>query len=317
MKQFIFKFSLFIAIFVFGLSAFSAFLKFGQKNHDSKSEFKLKLLLEEKTIDPEIIIFGSSVAEGALNPGIISRLVGKATFNAALSGRRIIDWSPVAFSFLDYTKNNQVIILDIFPNVFNETDNLYQPHEFYPYLNNKFVKEALAPISITYDKMTSLPFYYLTQLNSKIVLNSLAGVRDVVFHNPSKIPLDYKGFNKINSEYEEGQLTNLIQPEISTRSKRLYEQLFLQAANKDIKVILVGMPVYVNGQKYYHNLDFVYHWGKVWDSEYENVSFINFINDTTIINNQDFFANNTHLNKLGSSFLSKNIGNYLTQSSND
>jgi len=311
MKQFIFKFSFFIVIFVLGLTVFSEFLKFGQKNYDSTSNVKLKLLLEEKTIDPGIIIFGSSVAEGAVNPKIISEITGKTVFNAALSGRRILDWNPIAFSFLNYTKNNQAIILDIFPNVFNETDNLYQPHEFYPYLSNKFVKDALAPISTSYDKMTSLPFYYLTQLNSKIILNSLEGVRGVVFSNPSKIPIGYMGFNKINSEYKEGQLTNLIQPKISTRLKSLYEQLFLQAANKNIKVILVGMPVYYKGQPYYNQLDSVYNWGTIWSNEYENVTYINLLNDNSFTHQQSYFANNTHLNNRGASKLSKKIALFL------
>jgi len=222
MKQFIFKFSIFIIIFVFALSAFSIFLKVGQKNYDSTAALKLKIFLEDKSIDPEIIIFGSSVAEGAINPQIISEATGKTAFNAALSGRRIIDWGPVAFSFLDYTKNSKVIILDIFPNTFNETENLYQPHEFYPYLSNKFVKESLAPISSTYEKMANLPFYYLTQLNSKIILNSIVGNRDIILDVSSKISSNYKGFNKIETTYKEGLLSNLIQPEISPRSINLY-----------------------------------------------------------------------------------------------
>jgi len=73
------------------------------------------------------------------------------------------------------------------------------------------------------------------------------------------------------------------------------------------------MPVYNKGKKYYNNLDTVYNQGQIWSKKYKNVEFVNFLNDTTIINNQDFFANNTHLNKLGASFLSKKVSYYLTQ----
>ncbi len=313
MKSFIFRFGLFCALFILGLTAFSTFLKVGQKYYDSHAGLKLRLLLDEKTIDPEIIVFGSSVAEGGINPLIISNITEKKSYNASLSGRRIIDWNSIAFSFLDYTKNNKVIVLDIFPNVFNQTDNLYQPHEFYPYLNNKFVKKALSPISSTYHKITTLPFYYLTQLNSKIVLNAIAGIYDLLLNSQPKMSEDYNGYNNINSNYENGDV-NLITPtEISNKSIKLYEKLILQAANKNIEVLFVGMPVFCKGQTFYNQLDSVYNWGTIWSNKYENVTYLNFLNDSSIIYQQDYFANNTHLNKKGASFISSKIGNYLNK----
>ncbi len=313
MKSFIFRFGLFCALFVLGLTAFSTFLKVGQKHYDSNADLKLRLLLDVKTIDPEIIVFGSSVAEGGINPLIISNITEKKSYNAALSGRRIIDWNSIAFSFLDYTKNNKVIVLDIFPNVFNKTDNLYQPHEFYPYLNNKFVKEALSAISPTYYKIATLPFYYLTQLNSKIVLNSIIGIYDLLLNSQPKMSEDYKGYSNINSNYEKGNTSGLIQTEISQTSIKLYEKLILQAANKNIEVLFVGMPVYHKGKPHYNQLDSIYNWGTIWSKEYENVTYLNFLNDSSIIYQQEYFANNTHLNKNGASFISSKIGNYLNK----
>ncbi len=311
MTRFIFRFGVFSGLFIFGLFVFSTFLKVGQENYDTSACYKLKIFLNDKSIDSEVIIFGSSVAEGALNPEIISNFSGKTTFNAALSGRRIIDWSCIALSFIDYTKNNKVIILDIFPNVFNETDQLYQPHEFYPYLDNRFVKNALSPISDTYDKMTRIPFYFLTQLNSKIIQNSFDGILSILLNYPSKINFDLKGYKNIKDSFEFGDSSILIKPKISPRSIALYEQLFLHAAAKDIDIVLVGMPVYFKGKEHYQNIDSVYQWGEVWNAKYRHVKFVNFVNDTTIISNTKFFANSTHLNESGASFISEKVANKL------
>jgi len=313
MKLFIIRFGIFCILLLIGLSLFSTFLKTGQKNYDSTGCYKLKLMLDEKSLDPEIIVFGSSVAEGSIIPKVLSEKTGKTSFNAALSGRRIIDWNSVAFSFLDYTKNNKIIILDIFPNAFNETNQLYFPHEFYPYLQNKFVKRALSPISETYNKMTSLPFYYLTQLNTTIILNSIVGFRDLLFNFNSKIPDGYMGYNSITSTYEKSNLSNLIKPEISDRSIELYEDIFSAAAEKNIRVVLVGTPIFIEGRRFYQNIDSIYNWGKRWDSIYTNVDFVNFLNDKAIILNKNYFSNNTHLNDSGAMELSKKLGIVLTQ----
>lgn len=314
MKHFAIKLGVFIGILFIILAIFSVALKVGQKHYDSYGSYKLKKLLEDKSTDPEIIVFGSSVAEGAFDPKIISTITQKSTFNAALSGRRIIDWSSVAFSFVGYTKNAKVIILDVFPNAFNETDQLYNPHEFYPYLSNRFVRQALAPVSTTYKKMTQLPFYYLTQLNSTILINSTESIKNLLLKKPSNIDADYMGYKNVNTPYEAGKLSNVIKPEISKRSISLYEELFSKANEKNIKVILVGMPVYVAGKAHYQNIDSLYQWGNHWALAHPNVEFVNFLYDSSFVTQSNFFANNTHLNASGATVISTQVAEYLNKS---
>lgn len=73
------------------------------------------------------------------------------------------------------------------------------------------------------------------------------------------------------------------------------------------------MPVYFKGKEHYQNIDSVYQWGEVWSAKFNNVKFVNFVNDTTIISNTKFFANNTHLNAQGAMYISKKLGVYINK----
>ncbi len=285
--------------------------KVGQKHFDSYSGYKFREILDTGSIDCNIIVFGSSVAEGAINPQIINDITSKSCFNASLSGRRIVDWSGLAYAYIDYSKNTEYIILDLFPNVFNYSELLYQPHEFYPYLNNTYIKTSIKNINSTYEKLCSIPFYYFTQLNSVFVRNTIVGIRDILFDIEPTVKSNYLGYHNYHQEFLQSDVTNLIPPRIHENSLNLYQQLIKKAADKGIQVIIVGMPVYKDAHLLYPNLNDVYKWGDIFAAEYDNVNYLNFYKDQIVTSDKNHFANYTHLSKNGASLISKRVAAFI------
>ena len=282
----------------------------GQKNYPSVAGIKLKKVLDEKKLNSEVVIFGSSVAEGGIDPEIITNVSGLSCVNLALSGRRIQDWQPLAYSYLEYADSTKYVIIDIFPNVFNYLTNIYYPHEFYPYLSNQYVKNSLSEINEEFDKICHIPYYYLTQLNSTIVLNTITYWQSYLTEDNLSNQLPNKGFSNDANEFK---LTGFKPTEVNidNRSLQAFKSFFKYCQDKRIRVILVGMPVYTGGQKYYNDLDKVYQIAEGWGKLYDNVTYVDFYSNNMLSSQKKHFHNYTHLNVNGANLISAYLGKTL------
>lgn len=312
MKKLITHLVLFILILLLVLVSIDNFLKTGQKNTKSLSGIKLNRVLSKKDIDPGIMIFGSSIAEGGIIPNLLSEKTKLDVFNCALSGRRVQDWNCLANEFLGYSKNSKILIFDVFPYALNWENNLYFPHEFYPFLNNKNVRNALSPINDKFDKMTFIPFYDLTQLNSTYLANAVFTWRDFLLGKESKDSIEFEGYNKVIGSNFPQKIEDILLPiEISEKSKVLYEDLINKAKNKEIKVVFYASPIYRENLKYFNGFDEIIDIVSLWQDQFDNVYFVDYSNDDEFIYDKDLFYNSTHMNFKGATLLTSKIADHL------
>lgn len=298
-------------ILIVCLCLISEFLKYGYKHADDHAVRKLYSIFEED-LEPEILILGSSIAEGAINSNILSERTQMKAYNAALSGRKINDWICVADHFLSKSTPPEIVIFDIFPTVFNEHSLLYNPQDFYPYLDKTFVKEALKSIGEPYSKIASVPFYELTAINAIYVKRSLSSWKNLILNKPKNAihkdyievesstfnPKDFSHFKKIN---------------ISKESVELYESLFSKCEKNEVVVIMIAMPIFYIGKEKYENWNQVVTIAMNFEKEFPNVHFLDYSNNSSFLAESDLFANHTHLNTKGADLLSRLISHRIEE----
>lgn len=295
MKLFIKKALIFLAILICILTSISQCLKVGYKYKNDRSNIKLFKILETNEIDPELLILGSSIAEGDFNSEIITKESGFKTYNAALSGRKIQDWHPLAEEILGYASNTKIVVFDVFPNVFDWYENIYLPQQFYPYLGNRNVQSALASIGPQYAKLTYVPFYELTMLNSNYVIEAVStwscGLKRSNYSQIEYVRNEGSNFDPINLEH-------YVPISISNKSIELYYNLIRQFKSKGAEVVFVAPPMYAKGMLAYDQYDKVIEQVKIMVSSTDS-KFLDYSKDDRFVNNKYYFFNNTHLNKNG------------------
>lgn len=299
----------FVVILLGIFFAIDWFLAEGQRNHYHSANSKMRWILEDHSIDPEIMIFGSSVAENGLDPEVFEKRTSKKTYNAALAGRRIQDWCPLAFEYLDYTQNGDLIIFTVFPNTFNKSETIYLPHEYYPYLGNKHVAEALSDISPIYEKIAYVPLYRLNHINSSYIKNALQGWQ-VKMGKHQSLGTAITGFSPSASLEFKTTEDAKVPVDTSKVVTDIYEELMQRAKQKDLKVVIVATPVYYEGMTQFDSVEVVYNQCEAWAKD-ENVYFFNYAYDDELVKSKDHFANNTHLNRDGARLFSIKLAEQL------
>jgi hypothetical protein len=299
----------FIVILSVILFAVDWTLKEGHRNMQSNANYKLRGILEEHSIDAQIIIFGSSVAEGGVCPEELEDVTSKAAFNAALSGRRIQDWSALAFEFLEYSKDCEMIVLPVFPNSFNKLGTIYQPHEFYPYLDNKNVREALGSINPIYTKMSLIPFYTLNHLNTRYMRDASTGW-EIKMGKKYECEHCDDGWGPPEQGEFKAQQASMIPVDTARSVTQLYERLIAEAQLKNIIVVFVGTPIYYEGMAVFENTDHIYGQCEKWAKQ-KDVYFFNHVYEEDVVKSKDNFSNNTHLNRVGATIFSRKLGQDL------
>lgn len=309
MKRFLIDLLILTGLLLFILGTFSTFLKVGQKFAQRRPNVKLLKVLELHEVDPEILILGSSIAEAGFNSDSIEIITGKKTFNAALSGRKIADWRPVPYQILEYGENTEVVILDVFINMFDWYSEIYNPQDYYPYLFNSYVGSTLSEINNQLSRATKVPFYELTMLNSNYIFNAINSWSTGLKKDHSGF-LDYT--RNSGSDFNPKSLKHFVPPQIDLSSEQAYYMLIHEYKIRNIKVYFVAPPLYFEAQEILENYPEVINLVKsIADST--GSEFLDYSNHKEFIYNKSFFFNNTHLNKTGADLFSVMLAKQLKE----
>lgn len=269
----------------------------------SESDFKFSKILSHK-LDPEVMVFGSSVANVHFNSNLIARKTGMSVYNAGMHGTFFQQYSGVINEFLSYTEHCNVIVVALTYSSLAKQNLITRPDLYLAYLDNSNVRSSLMTIEPKEIFLASfLPGYKLTMMNKsyyKVVFKTLFG---------SVTKDDYlNGFESVNEDwvYENNTKMDTIDCTIDTQIVRKMEQFLKVAEQKEIKVIMVLSPIYIEGQAYFENLDEIVGTFQQVSSVYNGASFINYC-DSTICTNKSLFYNYTHMNASGANIFSENI----------
>jgi hypothetical protein len=284
-------------------------LAWGIKHSDDSQTGKVNLIMQEKT-DPEIIIFGSSVAEVGFNSNLIRNITNMSVYNSAIDGTRFYQYKYLIKKYTSYSVNNKYIILGLSFFSLSPADKLTEPSRFYAYLNKSPIKDMfLSHDKTEYFKLRYLPFYAYSQYSHTYYKNFIIGTLNII-KNKQLIPDQLNGFVPVNSSWHGNEADTINKEKINITSETLnnISKLISIASKKNIKVILIISPLYIKAQKHFSNYDHF----KTTIKEFQNNGAIiyDFSNDS-INFDKKYFYNNGHLNVIGANIFSKKVAEKL------
>ncbi len=288
-----------------------SYLKFSVKNHPEKTIEKVKYVINRE-LDVELSIWGSSTAEGNVNPSIIQDSVPLTMMNMGLDGTNIDQYFGLIREYLSYSQNSKYVIfvVDIHGGI-SDRDKLYEVHKWVPFMKNQYVYESFLDIDFEPTFKTKyIPFYSLF-LYDKHTLN--------YWHNPFKSKRNTFKFEELGHFIVEGQTveehykTQKIKPlkvKIGSRALAKLKKACNLTLEKKVKPIIAISPCYYKGINHIQNvpevLDSIYSIRdendliEVWDFAKSPISY-----------EASFFRDNIHMTKSGVREWSKLLGHKI------
>jgi len=308
-KKLLIEFSLIISVSLILMIIIKSFIAFGVKHSNNAQTSKVNLIMQQK-IDPQIIIFGSSVAEVGYNSNLISKLTNKTAYNSSIDGTRFEQYKYLIEKFLSYSNKSEYIILGLSFFSLTPMEELTQPSRFYAYFNEYPINILFKQYDKNeYYKMKYLPFYPYSQYTHTYYKNFLIGLKNVINNYQIK-PDSLNGFTPHYSAWY-GQDADLIEKEkiiINQNTLKNLNNLIIEASKNTKKVIFIISPLYYKSQKHFIN----YNQFKTTLKQFEEIGAFVYDFSTDSINyNKKYFYNNGHLNAIGAKLFSEKISNII------
>lgn len=248
----------------------------------------------------EILIFGSSRAYHHYDPKIFEDSLKMSCYNVGYGGQNIYFHLALLKSALSrYTP--KIVILELFYIDFEKTLPQHDKEKLSTLL--PFTKKS----PVYYDAVLSRGWNERFKIWSSIYpLNSkqLLMLRNNYFDT---ITSNYKGFAKLNRTWDKPIGTTDLKAGIvidNNKLDALFEFIEICQRN-NIEVFVFVSPIYhIKENDYYSQVL------GVLQSRY-SITAMSFEDDSTLVNNRDFFADIVHLNALGSEAYSRKIVNFI------
>lgn len=276
-----------------------------KKSNKYSGEFEVWNDLYNSKINSELLIYGSSRAWVQIDPFILEDCLNLTTYNLGIDGH---NFNLQYLRHLEYLKNNippKIIILSVDIFTLHQHENLYNYAQFLPYmLWNGNIKKFTSK----YNGFTFIDYNIpLLRYRGK------TGIMKTSFHlyKEGKIAkLRNKGFKGMKKSWNEDffkaklkkkNYSISIDPKIVT----LLEQFLIKCAEKEIKIIFIYSPEFIEGQSFVTNRNEIIDIYTKMAKKY-NIDFLNYSSDSICLQ-KNFFYNSTHLNKIGSQIFSQKL----------
>lgn len=241
----------------------------------------------------EILIMGSSKAEHAYRSVILDTLLGKSVYNAGFAGK-IISFHDALLHLILSHHTPEIIVLDVTDKDLwdlgkNEAfEELYSLTPFYgqsPVVDSLLVSGSV----VERVKLQSHAYPYNSALTN-------------LLKTSDKLERGFKDHNKEWKDPLEVNSRNYIQLD-ATRLTFLRD-FMMTCKKRDIRLICIISPVYMlsDGREFEPLRVLCLEWG---------VELLDFYQQEDFLNNQAYFADETHLNTSGASHFSKMVAKNL------
>ncbi len=251
-------------------------------------------------VNPEIMIFGSSVAYHQFDPELIKVNSTDKAYNMGWDGVFFVQYSALIKQYLTYQTNCKVLVMACDFDNLGKNELITRPDLMLAYLNNPFVYHSLHEIEPgNMLKARYVPGYKLTLLNK-------AFYKDIAFAGKNEDKLS--GYDPIDIPWD---VTDSVKPFTARYNDTIFNELRAvvdEVAAKGIKVVIVMTPVYEEGYKLITNAEEIK--DKYRSLVKKNVYYFDYTVDS-ICRSKEYFHNYSHLNKTGATLFSNNFASRL------
>jgi len=293
------------------LTIFSWLVDFGVKRSDFSQTGKINMIAAH-TLDPDIIIFGSSAGEVGINSSIIHEKTKLSAFNCSIDGTRFMQYKGLIDEFLLYSKNNKYVILVETYFSFDRINAVNALERYVSQINHDNIFNSLYNMQPDLVwKCRYIPFYKYVAVSHVYYKNAVIGWKNFISKSPRKDTAN--GYTPIDMNWdaaEEERIKNTepfhIQPDKEIVQEYTNTVRALQQSGR--KVIIMFTPAY----KALNQLTDL----SPMRLELKNIAastgakFLDFSN-SEFCSQKEYFYNLNHLNVKGSSLFSEILADSL------
>jgi hypothetical protein len=309
MKSLLFNIILFFTLLYSLDQIIGRLLEYGFYNQKTGGDYQIIQSITSNRAD--IVIFGSSRAQGNYNPEIISKITGRTCSNSGLGGGHGI-FLP-AFQIKEMLKNYtpKIIIIEMDPNSISYWKGDYERlNLFLPFVDKYNSAENLVKLNGEFEslKLFSKTYKYNSKLVNIFIYTYLS---NRFKHVQSFIPIPNR-IIKDTSIINHDAINEI--PDIDSNKVNAILDIINICNSKRIKLLFVNSPYYnnkininhynINGQKMIENF------------KKNNIDFIDFTSDSNFISQPNYFADINHLNDIGANLFSKKFAHLIKLNSN-
>jgi hypothetical protein len=250
-----------------------------KSNSHAQKEYPTWNIIMEGKLDSEILIYGSSRAWTHFDSQIIEEKLNKTTYNLGIDGHTFNMQYLRHLLVLKNNKKPKLIIHSIDAGTFQK-GNLYNPDQFLPYMlwNNEFFKSLK-----NYDGYNFTDFYIpLIRYYGK--LDAIKTAIKMLIMPKSNLTQRIKGYQgqdvEWNNDFDDAQ-KNMDKYEVKLDSITIakFDNYLAECSVKNIEVILVYSPVYIERQNFIKNHSEIIEFYQLFADKY-SLKFLNFSNDS-------------------------------------
>lgn len=301
----------FISLLVLSLCCIQYYVEWGVRCNTHGESGKINMLMNRQ-IDPELMIFGSSVALVQLDDSLIASHTGMTTVNMGLSGVSFQQYRGLAEEFVSYTTKCKYVVFVNTPFELITRNLLYEAFNFYAHIGNEAIYNSLVGIDpMLVNKMRYIPLYPLTVYDGHFYRLSHEGHKERTGTKPHATKPD--GFLPVNDFHFNDESLRYVQNHslhipVNDTLISYFREIISLYNDKGIKVILLSPPVeqgmndrISNGEKLAAT------WKKLAGAKNY---FIDYSTDS-LSTQRELFYNFTHLNSKGARIFSLRFANDL------
>ena len=302
----------FFTIGILLLSLISFIIDTGVRNSDNAQTGKVNFIFKHK-IDPDIMVFGSSIGEVGIDAGEISTNTGLSTYNCSIDGTSYIQYKALIDEFTTYSKNCKYVL---FVEAYFSMNNYNALHAFDRYISridNKNIYDnfyRIQPDLVVKSKF--VPFYKYIATTKTYYKNSFIGWKN--YFKKNQISDSLLGFTPVHQTWQktaDNEISDI--KKIDVRIDNNVVQEYIKTINNLLtqgkKVIIIIPPVFIEEQNKITDISPLINTLKQVSAK-TGATFLNFSN-TAVSNNRKYFYNGHHMNYLGAKEFSHNLSDTL------
>lgn len=228
------------------LGAISWTIDIGVRHSNSEQTGKVNNIVNH-SIDPQLIVFGSSVSEVGVNAPLIRQKTGLSVYNCSMNGTRFMQYKGLIDEFNGYSKNNQYVVLVETYFSFEKTDALAYIDRYLAQIGNHNLYSSLYEMQpgLVW-KCRYVPFYKYVAATHVYYKNSAIGWKNIVRKTPADTALGYAPVDASWQLDADEAIKNTPHFDISIDSAIVtkYMETIGELEKSGRKVIIVMTPMY-------------------------------------------------------------------------
>ena len=280
--------------------------KYLKKSHPYNDEFPIWNAIYEGKVNSDVVIYGSSTAWVHVNPQMLADSLHSSVYNLGMDGHNFWMQYQRHRSLLRYNKVPRIIIqtLDIF--TLQKRDNLYNADQFLPYM---FLNDDLQISTAKYEGYQPVDFALpLVRYYGK--RKAITTAMWLSISRSGESPNRIAGFQSQNKAWTNDFTSAKLrmpayEAKLDTASIHLFDRYLNECSERNIKMVFVYSPEYIDGQQFITNRAEVIALYEAFSKRYA-IPFYNY-SDDAITRDRSCYFNTLHLNKKGSTLFTSKL----------